>query len=78
MTSSETEQLLESIDNRLKWLLQLRVEEQFDDDATNKEKVKMLYQMGFSYDEMAEIVGTSKGSITGTVTHLRNDGEIDQ
>lgn len=73
----EAKELLESIDNRLKWLLQLRVEEQFDDGATNKEKVKLLYQMGFSSQEMAEVVGTSASSIRGTVSTLRDDGEID-
>lgn len=76
MTRSEKE-LLESIDNRLKWLLQLGIDDQFDDDATNKEKVKMLYQMGFSNEEMAEIVGTSEGSIRGSLHSLRSDGEIE-
>lgn len=73
----ETKKLLESIDNRLKWLLQLCVEEQFDDGATNKEKVKLLYQMGFSNQEMAEVVGTSASSIRGTVSTLRDEGKID-
>lgn len=73
----ETKELLESIDNRLKWLLQFQVEEHFDDGATNKEKVRMLYEMGFSNGEMAEIVGTSEGSIRGTLHSLREDGEID-
>ena len=73
----EAKELLESIDNRLKWLLQLRVEEQFDDGATNKEKVKLLYQMGFNNQEMAEVVGTSASSIRGTVSTLRDDGAVD-
>lgn len=73
----EAKELLESIDNRLKWLLQLRVKEQFDDGATNKEKVKLLHQMGFSNQEMAEVVGTSANSIRGTVSALRDDGDID-
>jgi DNA-directed RNA polymerase specialized sigma24 family protein len=72
-----SKELLESIDNRLKWLLQLRVEEQFDDSATNKEKVKLLYQMGFSNKEMAEVVGTSSSSIRGTVSTLREEGVIE-
>jgi transposase len=73
----EVKELLESIDNRLKWLLQLRVEEQFDDGATNKEKVKLLHQMGFSSKEMAEVVGTSASSIRGAVSTLRDEGEIE-
>jgi len=77
MTDDETKELLKSIDNRLKWLLQLRVDEQFDDGATNKEKVKTLHQMGFGNEEMAEVVGTSESSIRGTVSTLRNEGEID-
>lgn len=73
----DSDEWLESIDNRLKWLLQLKVEEQFDDGATNKAKVKKLYQMGFENDEMAEVVGTSEGSIRGTLSDLRSEGEID-
>jgi hypothetical protein len=73
----EAKELLESIDDRLKWLLRFRVEEQFDDDATNKEKVKLLYRMGFSNQEMAEVVGTSASSIRGTVSTLREEGEIE-
>ena len=77
MTDDETKALLRSIDNRLKYLLQLRVEGHFDDGATNKEKVQLLYEMGFRTDEMAEIVGTSTGSIRGTVSSLRNEGLVD-
>lgn len=73
----EAKELFQSIDNRLKWLLKLRLEEQFDDGATNKEKVKLLYQMGFDNQEMAEVVGTSASSIRGTVSTLRDDEEID-
>jgi predicted ArsR family transcriptional regulator len=70
-------ELLESIDNRLKWLLKLEVENQFDDDATNKEKVRMLHQMGFDNPEMAEVVGTSKASIRATLSDLREEGAIE-
>lgn len=73
----ETKDLLRSIDNRLKWLLQLHIEEEFKDGATNREKVNLLYQMGFSNQEMAEVVGTSASSIRGTVSTLRDQGEID-
>ena len=73
----ETKEVLDSIDNRLKWLLRFRVEEQFDDGATNKEKVKLLYRMGFDSQEMAEVVGTSASSIRGTVSTLRDEAEID-
>ena len=73
----EAKEMLESIDNRLKWLLRFRVEEQFGDGATNKEKVKLLYQMGFSNQEMAEVVGTSASSIRGTVSILRKEGKIE-
>lgn len=71
------EEILKSIDDRLKWILRLLVEEQFDDDATNKEKVKLLYQMGFENAEMAEFIGTSESSIRGTVSTLRSEGEIE-
>jgi len=72
----ESKELLQSIDNRLKWLLQLEVKEQFDDGATNKQKVKVLHQMGFETDEMAEVIGTSDSSIRGTLSTLRSEGEV--
>lgn len=70
-------ELLESIDEQLKWLVKLRVQDRFDDDATNREKVKLLYNLGMSNSQMAEIIGTSKSSVRGTVSSLRSDGEID-
>lgn len=73
----EVKELLRSIDNRLKWLLKIEVETQFDEGATNKEKVKMLHKMGFNTDEMAEVVGTSEGSIRSTRSDLREEGVID-
>lgn len=73
----ETRVILESIDSRLKWLLRLRLEDQFDEDATNKQKVKLLHEIGFETPEMAEIVGTSESSIRGTLSALRSEGEIE-
>lgn len=75
--ASDTDDLLRSIDRRIKSLLRLKVEDEFDDDATNKEKVKLLSQLGFDTAEMAEIVGTSQSSIRGTQSTLRAEGEID-
>lgn len=75
--ASDTDELLKSIDRRLKSLLRLKAEETFDDEATNKEKVKKLSQLGFETAEMAEIVGTSQSSIRGTQSTLRAEGEID-
>lgn len=72
----ESKDLLKSIDSRLKWLLQLQVKEQFNEDATNKEKVKLLYQMGFGNQEMAEVIGTSASSIRGSVSTLKDEGEL--
>lgn len=77
MTNEKTNELLESIDRRLKWLLKLEVEDYFPEDATNMMKVKTLYRMGFDYSEMAEVVGTSESSVRGTVSKLRSEGEID-
>lgn len=76
MEQSEKE-ILKCIDNRLKWLLALQVENSFDEEATNKQMVKKLYGMGLSNSEMAEVIGTSESSIRGTVSSLRSDGEID-
>lgn len=75
--TNEDRELLESIDQRLKWLLTLRVEEKFEEDATNREKVKMLYRMGFDYSEMADVIGTSSSSVRGTVSSLKSDGEVE-
>lgn len=76
MTRTEKE-ILESIEGTLKQLLAIQVNTQFDEDATNREKVKRLYTIGFDNSEMAEIVGTSESSIRGTVSSLRSDGEVD-
>lgn len=76
MEDSERE-LLKSIDNRLKWMLALQLENMFEDGATNRDKVKVLYEIGLSNSEMAEVIGTSKSSIRGTVSSLRSDDEID-
>lgn len=76
MTRSEME-ILESIEDTLKQLLAIQIEDQFDEDATNRDKVKRLYNLGFDNTEMAEIIGTSTNSIRGTVSSLRSDGEID-
>lgn len=75
--ASDTDDLLRSIDKRLKALLRLKVEDKFEDETTNKEKVKLLSQLGFDTAEMAEIVGTSQSSIRGTQSALRAEGEID-
>jgi DNA-directed RNA polymerase specialized sigma24 family protein len=58
-------------------LLRLEVEEGLDELDTNKEKVKVLHEMGFETKEMAEMIGTSSGSIRGALSTLREDGEID-
>lgn len=73
----ETQELLKSIDNRLKWLLKLEVEDQFDNGATNKTKIKVLYKMGFSNGEMAEVVSTSKASVRATLSNLRDEGAVE-
>lgn len=72
----ETE-LLESIDHRLKMLLRLQVEDKLEDMDTNKEQVRVLHEMGFSNQEMAEMIGTSAGSVRASLSSLREDGEID-
>lgn len=76
MTRSEKE-ILGSIENTLKQILAIQVEDLFDDDATNRDKVKRLSQLGFDNTEMAELIGTSASSIRGTVSSLRSEGEID-
>jgi hypothetical protein len=73
----ETKDLLRSIDSRLKWILKLEAESQFNEEATNREKVEKLYRMGFDTGEMDEIIGTSEGSIRGTRSNLRDEGVID-
>lgn len=75
--SEEVVELLENIDTHLKWLLTLRIEEHFDDEPTNEEKVELLHKIGFSNDEMADIVGTTIGSIRATKSNLRNKGVIE-
>lgn len=76
-TSDEVVEHLENIDNRLKWLLTLRIEEHFDDESTNEERVELLHKIGFSNDEMADMVGTSSDSIRATLSNLRAKGVIE-
>jgi len=77
MSERSEKEILESIEHRLKMLLRLEVEEELEEMDTNKEKVKVLDQMGFETKEMAEMIGTSPGSIRGSLSTLREDGDID-
>lgn len=77
MSERSQKEILESIDHRLKMLLRLEVEEELEEMDTNKEKVRVLHQMGFETKEMAEMIGTSPGSVRGSLSTLRDDGEID-
>jgi len=77
MSKRNQKEILESIDHRLKMLLRLEVEEELEEMDTNKEKVKVLHQMGFERKEMAEMIGTSPGSIRASLSALRGDGDID-
>jgi DNA-directed RNA polymerase specialized sigma24 family protein len=75
-SKSELE-LLESIDQRLKTLIRLKIQDEIESYETTKEKVKVLNELGFNNSEMAEIIGTSEGSVSGTLSRLRSNGEID-
>jgi CRP-like cAMP-binding protein len=75
--SKSEEELLESIDHRLKMLLKLQIEEKLDEYDTSKDKVKVLHKMGFDTSDMVEIVGTSRGSVRKILSRLRKQGEID-
>jgi len=77
MSERDQKEVLESIDHRLKMLLRLEAEEKLEDMDTNKQKVKTLHEMGFETKEMAEMIGTSAGSIRGSLSSLRDDGEIE-
>jgi DNA-directed RNA polymerase specialized sigma24 family protein len=77
VTVPDETELLESIDHRLKMLLRLQVEDKLEDMDTNKEQVRVLHEMGFSNQEMAEMIGTSAGSVRASLSSLREDGEID-
>ena len=51
MSERSEKEILESIEHRLKMLLRLEVEEELEEMDTNKEKVKVLDQMGFETKE---------------------------
>jgi len=70
-------EILESIDHHLKMLLRLEVEDQLEEIDTNKDKVKVLHEMGFETKEMAEMIGTTSGSIRASLSNLRENGDID-
>lgn len=73
----EQKELLRSIDSRLKALLRLRLEAYFDEDASTREKVKFIYNMGFSNQEIADFIDSTPNSVSTTLSRLRSDGEID-
>ena len=70
-------EVLESIDRSLNGILKLLAEDKLSEKSSVQDKVKKLYKMGFNNGEMAEIIGTSKSSVSGSLSHLRSDGEID-
>jgi CRP-like cAMP-binding protein len=74
---SEEIEYLQSIDRRLKWILYLQVKDHFDEELTVKEKVKELNKMGFSNQEMAEVIGTTKNTVSKEKSILRKEGEIE-
>jgi len=76
MSERSQKEVLESIDHHLKMLLRLEVEEKLEEIDTNKEKLKVLHEMGFENKEMAEMIGTSPGSVRASLSTLRDDGEV--
>lgn len=77
MTEDATE-LLERIDSTLNRLLRLRIEEYLEDGLTKKEQVGILYDLGFSNEEMAEITDSSEGSVRKYLSELRQEGVIEE
>lgn len=70
--------LLESIDRRLKMLVQLEVESKIDELDTNKDKVRALHSWGFDTKEIADIIDTTPASVRAAKSNLREAGEIDE
>lgn len=75
--SRSQKELLKSIDDRLKHLLRLQAMEQLENDATVKEKVRQLHPMGFSNQEMAEIIGTTSGTVSNYKSELNKEDEVE-
>ena len=75
--SRSQKDILESIDNRLKYLLKLQAKENFDEEATIKQKVKQLHPMGFSNQEMADIIGTTSKTVAARKSDLKSEDKIE-
>lgn len=69
--------IMEGVSYKLNLMLNLLIDEKFDEDTTNKEKIEFLYSFGLSNKEMAQILETSEGSVRGTLSSLREQGRLE-
>ena len=72
--SDKSNQVLEEIHKKIKWLLRTRAEKYLDLRYTKK--VKQLHRMGFKTQEIAEFVGSSEESVRGMKPKIRDEEKI--
>lgn len=69
---------LEEINRKMDRILKLMVHDQFEEDSSIKEKIQFLQRMGFDDNqEMAEVIGTTKGTISTKKSQLNTEENND-
>ena len=67
----ENKEMLESISNRLSVLIALQLRS-LTDQPSFADSVELLTRFGLSSGEMAEILGTTKGTVDVTKSRIKN------
>ncbi|MGC1120509.1 MAG: sigma factor-like helix-turn-helix DNA-binding protein [Candidatus Methanofastidiosia archaeon] len=68
---TEQEQILEEISRRMDRIIRLLALNLVKDMETQKEKILTLSSFGFSSSEIAELLGTTPGSVSVTLSRTK-------
>lgn len=74
---TDEKEILEDIDNKLKWLIRLQAQPVLEDE-TSKGKIKTLYRMGFDRQEIADILDKTPNNVGAQLSQMRSAGELDE
>lgn len=67
----------EEVIDRLDTIIYILASEYVDPEATIAENIVSLDRFEFSNQELADLIGTTKGTVKTTKTELRSEGRID-
>lgn len=67
----------EEIIERLDKIIYILASDYVDPEATIAENIVTLYRFGFSNQELADLLGTTEGTIKTTKSELRSEGRIE-